>query len=74
MDDNQLIDELGGTSKVADMCEVTTGAVSQWRKDGIPKPWRKYFQAIRPDLFPNEKADRRKDSRRQRLDRREDGK
>ena len=51
MDDNKIIDALGGTSFVAQMCDVTKGAVSQWRNNGIPKPWLKYFEQIRPDLF-----------------------
>ncbi len=51
MKDENLIDRLGGTSKVAEMCEVTTGAVSQWRKNGIPGYRLQYFKAARPDLF-----------------------
>ena len=51
MKDENLIDRLGGTSKVAEMCEVTTGAVSQWRKNGIPRYRLQYFKAARPDLF-----------------------
>lgn len=53
MDTNQIIDELGGTVAVANMCGLTSGAVSQWRtsETGIPKPWMKFFQAIRPDVF-----------------------
>lgn len=53
MDANKIIDDLGGTSAVAELCELTTGAVSQWRTSvtGIPKPWIKYFAAIRPDVF-----------------------
>ena len=47
---NMVIDYLGGTSAVADMCELTTGAVSQWRtsKTGIPRPWMKFFLATNP--------------------------
>ncbi len=51
MKDENLIDRLGGTSKVAEMCEVTTGAVSQWRKNGIPGYRLQYFKAARPELF-----------------------
>lgn len=58
MTDSELIDKLGGTSKVAELCEVTTGAVSQWRDDGIPRSRMLFFKAIRPDLFqePQPKA------------------
>jgi len=48
---NTIIDALGGTSEVAEMCRLTTGAVSQWRRNGIPKPWLRFFQERHPDLF-----------------------
>ncbi len=48
---NTIIDSLGGTGAVAKMCEVTTGAVSQWRNNGLPKTQRKFLMAIRPDVF-----------------------
>lgn len=46
---NTIIDSLGGTSKVAALCELTSGAVSQWRHNGIPKAWMKFLQAQHPD-------------------------
>lgn len=51
MNDSDIIDKLGGTSKVAELCEVTTGAVSQWREDGIPRARVLFLKAIRPDVF-----------------------
>ena len=53
MDPNYIIDSMGGTCAVATLCNLTTGAVSQWRTSthGIPKPWLMYFKEIRPDLF-----------------------
>lgn len=42
--DSELIDALGGTSKVSTVAEVTAAAVSQWRKNGMPKAWRKLFE------------------------------
>ena len=53
MDTNKIIDSLGGTSAVAEMCNISTGAVSQWRtsENGIPKPWLMFFRATRPDVF-----------------------
>lgn len=59
MDTNKIIDGMGGTSAVADLCNLTTGAVSQWRtsKNGIPKPWLKLFKTMRPDLFEHEILD-----------------
>ena len=51
MDVNFIINELGGTGKLAALCEVSSQAVSQWKKNGIPKAQRKYLQSIRPELF-----------------------
>lgn len=45
MEPDQIIDKLGGTGKVAELCGVTPGAVSQWRNNGIPKPWLKYLES-----------------------------
>lgn len=50
-DDNKIIDGLGGTTRTAEMCEISPAAVSQWRLNGIPKAQRKYLRAIRPDVF-----------------------
>ncbi|MGD1323536.1 Cro/CI family transcriptional regulator [Pandoraea pnomenusa] len=41
---DQIIDALGGTVKVADLCEVSPAAVSQWRDKGIPKPQLRYLK------------------------------
>jgi phage terminase Nu1 subunit (DNA packaging protein) len=54
MNHSKLIDDLGGTSKVAELFEVTTGAVSQWREDGIPRARLLHLKSIRPDLFKRE--------------------
>lgn len=51
MNDSELIDELGGTAKVADLCEVSPAAVSQWRRDGIPRARRMYLKVACPDVF-----------------------
>lgn len=47
----RLIDELGGTSAVANLFEIDPGAVSQWRRNGIPKPRMQYLRLARPDVF-----------------------
>ena len=54
MTDSDIIDKFGGTSAVAELCEVTTGAVSQWREDGIPRARLMYLKAIRPNFFVDE--------------------
>ncbi len=37
MENNEIINLLGGTSKVSRLCGVSPASVSQWRKKGIPK-------------------------------------
>lgn len=49
--DSEIIDALGGTSEVARLCEVTTGAVSQWRNAGIPKARLMFLKLARPNVF-----------------------
>lgn len=51
MDANKIIDSLGGSSEVSRLCQVTVGAVSQWRIKGIPRARLQYLKVIRPDLF-----------------------
>jgi hypothetical protein len=47
---SQLIDALGGTTQVAEICRVSSQAVSKWRRDGIPESRLMYLQVIRPDV------------------------
>lgn len=51
MDVNQIIAELGGPSKVGGLCDISSQAVSQWKKNGIPKGHKNFLKSIRPDLF-----------------------
>lgn len=51
LDAPEIIEGLGGTNRTADLCEITPGAVSQWRHTGIPKAQLKFIKATRPDLF-----------------------
>jgi hypothetical protein len=46
-----IIERLGGTKVVAQLCDISQQAVSQWRTKGIPKAQRNYLRAIRPDAF-----------------------
>lgn len=48
----EVITNLGGNAKTAQLCDVTPSAVSQWLTNGIPKAQLKYLQAVRPDAFP----------------------
>lgn len=49
--DSVLIDALGGTSRVAEFLEITTGAVSQWRRLGIPKSRKKTLRYAKPKIY-----------------------
>ena len=61
--DSAIIDLLGGTGKVAKMCDVEPAAVSQWKIRGIPADKYMFLGAkiekeshglvTRQDLFPN---------------------
>lgn len=51
---NIIIDRLGGTYRVAELCEVTPGAVSQWRVSGIPKARLMFLRAVQPEAFRDE--------------------
>ena len=57
--DNVLIDRYGGNCALARRVGITSQAISRWRKNGIPKPWRMYLLAVYPDLFelPSPPAD-----------------
>ena len=51
MDAKQIIEKLGGTFAVANICEVTPGAVSQWKKRGIPNGHLKFLQTKYSKVF-----------------------
>ncbi len=59
MTHEEIIKKLGGTVKVARLCECTPQAVSQWfgvdadtgRQRLIPNSRLLYLKAIRPDVF-----------------------
>ena len=60
----KFIKELGGVSAVAEICGITRGAVSKWRKNGIPKAQMNFlkakfpvqFKQISDDINPNQGA------------------
>ncbi len=68
MKTKELISRLGGSSEVARLCEVTVGAVSQWKASGaVPKARLMYLRAVRPEVFkepdPPELAEKEPDPR-----------
>lgn len=54
---DEVIDALGGTFRVAEMCEVRPPSVSEWRKRGIPKARLLFLRLARPDVFVGEDFD-----------------
>ena len=49
----EFIQRLGGATKVAVICEVTRGAVSQWKVRGIPKAQLNFLKT----KFPKDYSD-----------------
>ena len=50
---SEIIDAFGGTGPVSELFEITTGAVSQWRTDGIPKARLMTLKLLKPEVFQN---------------------
>lgn len=48
----RVIDALGGTAAVAELCSVNMQAVSQWRRNGIPDARIQYLKLLKPEVFP----------------------
>lgn len=46
----KVIDELGGTSQVARLMQISKASVSAWRKNGIPQAREMYFRVAYPKL------------------------
>lgn len=47
-----IVEQFGGTTALAALCEVEPSAVSQWKaKNRIPKAHVKFLRLKRPDLF-----------------------
>ena len=42
---------IGIPANCAASCNVTKGAVSQWRENGIPEARLMYLKLLRPDVF-----------------------
>lgn len=47
--DAALIDALGGTTKVAELCDVKPPSVSEWKWRGIPKAQKNYLRLRCPE-------------------------
>lgn len=51
MNATEIIQRLGGTTRTAELCEVSAQAVSQWRTNGVPKAQLRFLRLARPELF-----------------------
>lgn len=49
--DSALIDQLGGTTAVARMCQIRQPSVSEWRRTGIPQARRMFLALLHPTVF-----------------------
>jgi len=49
--DSSVIDALGGNSKVAELCNISSQAVSKWRREGIPQARRQFLELAFPEAF-----------------------
>lgn len=47
----RVIDALGGTKKVADLCGVKPPSVSEWKRKGMPNGWVHFLRLLRPDVW-----------------------
>lgn len=57
MDPSKIIDSLGGTAKVAEICRVRPPSVSEWRRRGIPDARMQFLELLRPEVFHQLRAD-----------------
>ncbi|MGK5020710.1 hypothetical protein [Janthinobacterium sp. LB2P10] len=62
---DEIIDAIGGTSVVAELCDVSDAAVSQWRTadGGIPKSRLMFLRLARPKVFASLDAIRKSKSK-----------
>lgn len=51
MNPSEVIEALGGTFRVAELCEVRPPSVSGWRKYGIPRARMMFLRAAKPEVF-----------------------
>lgn len=51
MTPSEIIDALGGTFRVAELCEVKPPSVSDWKKNGIPRARLMFLRVARPEVF-----------------------
>ena len=50
-DAKKIIEAMGDTAAVAELCEVSLSCVSMWKVRGIPAPQYRWMKARRPSVF-----------------------
>jgi hypothetical protein len=63
---DKIIDALGGTKIVSELCNLHISSVSQWRIRGIPPGWKRYLETL---PLPSKRIVRLTDKRRNGNDR-----
>jgi len=48
---SSAIENAGGTKVVSRLCDVSSQAVSRWRKKGIPPAQLRYLKILNPQIF-----------------------
>ncbi|PYD05917.1 hypothetical protein DND90_21490 [Pseudomonas syringae pv. maculicola] len=63
MNASVIIEALGGTFRVAELCEVRPPSVSDWKKHGIPRARMMFLRVARPEVFKalDEETEKRSD-------------
>jgi hypothetical protein len=51
MSPSAIIEALGGTFRVAKLCEVRPPSVSGWKKHGIPDARLMFLRVVHPEVF-----------------------
>ena len=54
MSDSEIIDQLGGTSRLAALFGISAPSVSEWRRSGIPSARRQSLALLFPDKVPDD--------------------
>lgn len=62
MNPSAIIEALGGTFRVAELCEVRPPSVSDWKKHGIPRARMMFLRIARPEVFEALEGQALKDS------------
>lgn len=48
---NHVINALGGTKAVAEICQVRAPSVSEWRTNGLPRAREQFLRLRNPEAF-----------------------